>query len=619
MARRTPETLADYLVVAITPALIGLMVGSLLWFLIEVFYGGDFRTLWVSSFFVLGIVGVSRIAIEEGYHRAQLFGFVLAAALGFVLPPKAWPLLALIWWSVHKLTWDCTVIDDDQDASGEGLLQTMGLDSGGGQSKTPPGTTVTADQLEATTSKEPTAEKYWWDRLFEPDRRPHAPGVWVVYFSLAALPLFGIGGWFVTDPTARAAAFSLLVVYVACGMGLLLATSFLGLRRYLRQRRLQMPMEMTTTWILVGITMVFVTLIVATILPRPRREQSLSAVPSAMRSAFSRVSRFAIGNDGKRDDAAKDVATADAKDNQKTDRQGGNSAGKFDGQAKGSAGANGKGSKSSDGGKSDSGGGSGKGKSGKSSSSDAKGDKSQNQNAEADSNRKSGDSSQKTEQQEQSQSSEKRDQQSGDHQRAEPPKQNSPSSQQFSSRPSFNPVSLLTLLLGAGARWLLYAAIVIGLLFAAWYYREDLQAAWQKLLDELRELWESLFGKKQAASEAAIPMEVTAPPRLFASFRDPFLTGDASRMTWPQLVRYTFEALEAWGGEHECARAAGQTPLEFALALAAVEPQIAAGVQSLAGWYSQIAYAPKAAAGSPDVLRELWTALDRRRAPLMTT
>jgi len=200
MARRTPETLADYLVVAITPALIGLMVGSLLWFLIEVFYGGDFRTLWVSSFFVLGIVGVSRIAIEEGYHRAQLFGFVLAAALGFVLPPKAWPLLALIWWSVHKLTWDCTVIDDDQDASGEGLLQTMGLDSGGGQSKTPPGTTVTADQLEATTSKEPTAEKYWWDRLFEPDRRPHAPGVWVVYFSLAALPLFGIGGWFVTDP-----------------------------------------------------------------------------------------------------------------------------------------------------------------------------------------------------------------------------------------------------------------------------------------------------------------------------------------------------------------------------------------------------------------------------------
>jgi len=491
----------------------------------------------------------------------------------------------------------------------------MGLDSGGGQSQAPPGTTVTADQIEATSSKVPLPEKYWWDRLLEPDRRPHAPGVWVVYFSLAALPLFGIGGWFVTDPTARAAAFSLLVVYVACGMGLLLATSFLGLRRYLRQRRLQMPMEMTTTWILVGIAMVFATLIVATILPRPRREQSLSVVPSAMRSAFSRVSRFAMGNDGMRDDAAKNVATTDAKQNQETDRQGGNSADKSEGQAKGSAADSGKGSSSGDSGKS---GGGGKGKSGKSSSSDAKGDKSQNQNAEADSNRKSGDSSQKPEQQEQSQSSGKRDQQSDDNHRAEPPKQNA-GSQQSSSRPSFNPLSLLTLLLGAGARWLLYGALVIGLLVAAWYYREDLLAAWQKLLEELRELWESLFGKKQTTAEAELPLHVAAPPRLFASFRDPFLTGDASRMSWPQLVRYTFEALEAWGGEHECARAAGQTPLEFALALAAVEPQIAAGAQSLAGWYSQIAYAPKAAAGSPDVLRELWAALDRHRAPLMTT
>ena len=25
------------------------------------------------------------------------------------------------------------------------------------------------------------------------DRQPHAPGVWVVYFSLAALPLYGVG------------------------------------------------------------------------------------------------------------------------------------------------------------------------------------------------------------------------------------------------------------------------------------------------------------------------------------------------------------------------------------------------------------------------------------------
>src|SRR6185295_13345175 len=103
---------------------------------------------------------------------------------------------------------------------------------------------VTPKQIEATTSNTPEPSPPWWETLWEPDRRPHAPGVWVVYFSLAALPLFGIGGWFVpsADGPRRALVFGLLVIYVACGMGLLLATSFLGLRRYLRQRKLEMPM-----------------------------------------------------------------------------------------------------------------------------------------------------------------------------------------------------------------------------------------------------------------------------------------------------------------------------------------------------------------------------------------
>src|SRR5262245_19071622 len=129
-------------------------------------------------------------------------------------------------------------------------------------------------------------------------------------------------------------------------------------------------------------------------------------------------------------------------------------------------------------------------------------------------------------------------------------------------------------------------------------------------MNELREKWDSWFGKKPTAAEVIAKMEVVAPPRTFASFNDPFLTGDARSMTWPQLVRYTFEALEAWGREHSCPRASGQTALEFALALSSTEPKIAASVQALAGWYSQLAYAPRAAPGSPDTLRELWSALE---------
>ena len=41
-------------------------------------------------------------------------------------------------------------------------------------------------------------------------------------------------------------------IYVASGLGLLLTTSFLGLRRYLRQRRLEMPVTMAPVWLLLG-------------------------------------------------------------------------------------------------------------------------------------------------------------------------------------------------------------------------------------------------------------------------------------------------------------------------------------------------------------------------------
>ena len=160
MPRRAPETAADYLAVAACPVLIMLLVGSLMWFLVKVFLNADFTVLWVMSFFVLGIVGVSRLAMEEGYTRASLFGAALAGALGLVLPPKAWPILALVWWAAYKLTWDCTLIDDTQDASGEGLLQRMGLDSSAvPASNAPPGTTMAPDDLEATTATQPAQQR----------------------------------------------------------------------------------------------------------------------------------------------------------------------------------------------------------------------------------------------------------------------------------------------------------------------------------------------------------------------------------------------------------------------------------------------------------------------------
>ena len=132
--KRLHMTLADYVVIAISPALIMLLVGSMMFFMVTVIYGGAWegRLRWILFCYVIGIVGVARISIEEGLERATIFGIALALAVALAtiqfLGPLVLLILFFVWWATHKLTWDCTLIDDSKDASGEGLLQAAGLD-----------------------------------------------------------------------------------------------------------------------------------------------------------------------------------------------------------------------------------------------------------------------------------------------------------------------------------------------------------------------------------------------------------------------------------------------------------------------------------------------------------
>ena len=144
MSRRTPETLVDWLVVGIAPFLIMLLVGSLVFYLAEVFYLGEYqlRLLFVLGLFVMAIVCIARISMEEGAAYASLYAVPLAGVVGLALatfvevrgplaalgPALNWILMAIVWWSAHKLTWDCTLIEGGRDFTGQGLMQTTGLD-----------------------------------------------------------------------------------------------------------------------------------------------------------------------------------------------------------------------------------------------------------------------------------------------------------------------------------------------------------------------------------------------------------------------------------------------------------------------------------------------------------
>jgi len=134
MPRKQRKTLADLMVIAISPLLIMTLIGSLLFFLLALMYQGPYETRlsFIFALFVMAIVLVARISMEEGTEYATLFaiplGLVTLLAMmrfvrfqgplsSFSLPINA-VLMGLTWWCAHKLTWDCTLIDDQQDSSG---------------------------------------------------------------------------------------------------------------------------------------------------------------------------------------------------------------------------------------------------------------------------------------------------------------------------------------------------------------------------------------------------------------------------------------------------------------------------------------------------------------------
>jgi hypothetical protein len=190
MPRRLNQTTIDYVVIALSPALVMTLVGSLVFFLLAVFYQGAWtgRLHWVMFWFIFGAVLIARIAIEEGFERAAPFGIALGLAVGVAANRFMevqgtlidafswainWGLIALIWWCAHKLTWDCTVIDESQDASGQGLLEIAGIERSAGSESQSAAATI----VEGTTAQAREVPDGWWQRYVEHQRRPHAPSL----------------------------------------------------------------------------------------------------------------------------------------------------------------------------------------------------------------------------------------------------------------------------------------------------------------------------------------------------------------------------------------------------------------------------------------------------------
>lgn len=629
MAKRREKTLADYVVIAISPALIMTLVGSLAFFLLEVSYRGQFETRlqWVLFWFVFAAVLVARMAIDQGTERAALFGLAMMGVTGLFAyrfidqVVVAWVLLAVIWFCSWKLTWDCTLINESDDSSGEGLLQAAGL---GGAKPPDEESGNPSPGAESAAQQEDTSPL--WQRLIgsaDARRRPHAPGMWVVYFSLAALPLFGVGQLFIpaTRINGRSYGFLLLAVYVASALGLLLTTSFLGLRRYLRQRKLQMPATMAVTWIGMGTGLAIVLLLLAVLIPRPQGgEYTLTAMVDKIDARAREASRQAILRDERREDEARRAAEQERKaeqqqNKQKNDQKGqppddnqGQKKAQQDQLAQADAPANAAAKAAA---KPEAGGrrepaGDAPAKADAKNDAKAEGGTKPGQQPDGDAKNQPN-----AEDRGEPKPPQKPDPDAEKARPGEPPRKDEkpaakqpekPNQPDKKAGPDANkltpptpPTSTMTSLMAGLApyvKWMIYGVMGAAAIFVAIRH-------WSRLVAILAQLWADFlslfgFGPGSAVGGAADEQGTMGTERLpFSAYEDPFTTGAARQMTPAELVVYTFEALEAWGREQVIERPPEQTPLEFAQELGRRQPAASKDFSATAELYVQVAYARK--------------------------
>ena len=640
---RKQKTTFDYMVIGISPALVTVMVTSLALFISTILNPSPFlaRFNFVLMMYSMATVAIARISIEEGKERAVLFGVPLAAAtllamtslvqyedaVGGMKFIYSAVVIAVTWWSAHQLTWDCTVIEDHDDSSNQGLLQKIGLEEFITKVDESNHSSAPVDNNPELDSADDEDKQGWFDRWKENRKKPHTPGVWVIYYSLAALPLFGLGQLF-TNAEVNSICFKYLFSYVASGLGLLLTTSLLGLRRYLRHRNVDMPHEMAGTWLTVGIVMILGFMALAFLLPRPGNTRQIAEASSLFdqsQDAFD-TSEYGVGSDGKADgnegqspeEVTQDSGSSNDEKNSPSDGQD-----KQSNEASQSNQDNNDGEENTE----DSAGQSREQTQENQNSDMSSGNQQDSQNGQSDDPQQSGNSNNQTAEQNGSQKDsnseapdsadpgegqeqERPSEQNGsnppnsDSERAQQSSQNS--SRQNNSPPLSMPNIPSLGAIGRLIQILFWIVVGISLLL---YLLKNYRTLWKALQEIISGFLEWLSGVFAGTAPEQLvvkekPAKLPEPsPQPFSSFRNPFNSN--SQMSVEELINYSFNALESLGQELGIEREENQTPNEFSQAMAQHITPLGEATLRLGNHYNLAAYAP--ASLSPSCVQDLQT------------
>lgn len=604
LSKRHRLTISDYAVVALCPSLIVLLLSSLVYFVILCVYQGGYslRLGYIWFMFILGTVNIARLSIEQSRGYATSYAAVLGIATFFVLsrfqtfdggtaaiaPIVNLLVIAGVWFLADRITYDCTLIDDDDDASGQGLLD--GLSSSDGETAAQP-------QAESATVVDGSGSDGATQAAAKPRRRKkkHQPGRTVLWLAAASLPIFGAGQVFLrSDPGLQRSALFALAIYLFATLSLLVATSFLGVRRYLRQRGVEMPSNVSTAWLGGGIITTAIILLLCFALPQPGQMLANLELPASLQSPdWLKPSQYGWGSetaesdhrpqssgapaskpdgqsdgesDGGDDPQQSQSGQADGKPGDGKPGESGSAQGDEPGEAKIGDQQGGKEPANPSGGEQSGGEQSG-------------GEKSGGENSGNQADRSQSDASEKGRQSQQNDGSQQNeDAQNGessptDSQPPEPKSESSQPAQISQWLPSLTHVLKAIIYL-----------VLLGIIAAfLWINRAAIADFWNRITD-----WLSgrKFASTTSASTADALLAPTAPMRPFASFTNPLTQGAEPR----RAVIETFQATEAWYREQGHPRRGDETPQEYTNRLTKTGTADHAAITRLTDAYNRVVY-----------------------------
>ncbi|EGF29582.1 DUF4129 domain-containing protein [Rhodopirellula baltica] len=658
---RLHHTAADYAAIAIAPVLIFVMLFSLASFLCIVLYSGGYSgaLVWTMLMYSMGATAVARITIENDRQYSSLYAIALGIATVYVLvayvgdPIFSIGIVWIVGYLADKIVHDCTIVDDSIDSSGQGLV-----DSGLSFLKLRRQQHQTA--LSTSTSEADDADASFKSK--RPRKNPaagHQPGRTVLWLALGALPLFGLGQFFLGgDSNSWNLARILLTLYLFSALSLLVVTSFLNLRRYLRQRQTEMPLDATIAWLAGGIVIIGLILMIAYIAPLPGKAVASMKAPEFLtnRSPMS-ASEYGWGDEGAEISDENDARSSEtgpdgspSGETQSGAKAGGQKGNREDGPAGSDPGGKKQGKGQDPGGDQPAGGEKYKSSENQSTSGDSKSSgnqqqtnteqnsqPSQNQSQQNQSSQSANDSSSdssppseskseasnssddgsKSSEQDSSkaESDSANESESPKNESADQSKQNSdqskPNNEQ--SRPQSEnqnqnanqqeePLSARTKpppnrsppLSGVFS---VIAGMLKWLIFLCLF--AFIAIFIFRNLDAIMAWWDSLFAEDDRETTSQLPpakkLKPETPPRPFSSFRNPVGDPDPRK-----VVVVTFQALEAWCREQGVERSPDETPSEFVRRVAVQFPSLGQSAIQVVDAYNRIVYG-RAAAAKDDV------------------